>query len=793
MTAALDLAPRTLLALDWPVILERLAYHCRTYAGARAARAQTLASDLGEVRRRFAVVDEILGFFRHLEDVPVGAVGDVGEVAERAGRGVVLEARELQDVGSALRGLWELRRFIEARGDRAPALRALGEPIRVDPELLGRLESAFTPQGDLDEASFPELAALRRNVRALKERVRASLEEMLKSQEFADLLQDRFVTEREGRFVLPIKVSRRAGVGIVHDTSQSGETAFVEPASLVEPQNELRELAGALKREERRILVDLSLRVGRCAAEILASLGTAASIDVAVAAARLGTELDGWLPTVGEEGVIDLAKARHPVLVLRGVAVVANDFHLDSVRPGLVLTGPNTGGKTVALKTLGLAALFVRAGIPFPAAEGSRVDLFAPVLADVGDLQAVEQDLSTFSGHVLVLDAVLGLVGPEPPQSPGPRALVLLDELAVGTEPLQGAALARAVLEELARRGAAVVVTTHYGELKLLSLDDPRFLVAGVSYVGGRPTYRFQPGVFGQSHALSVARRLGLPDAVLHRAEELLGQSGRAYEELSRRLEIEIDTARNAAADAQERGVKATALAAWEQRLAIREKELKREIEADFRRRLREQEKEVRRLVAALQADPDLARAGRTLEEIRRIREERLGGHVEAAPPPPAEVEPGDRVSLPGVGRQGRVVELASGGRVLVDLGGMRTWTRVSELARAPGAAATVPVAPVVLPEKEELRSEHFGGLPTEANRIDLRGLRADEALEAVETFLDKLVQRNEPVAFLLHGHGTGALKTAIREWLPHCRYAKRWRPGEEGEGGDAFTIVDLG
>lgn len=785
-----DIVSRSYLSLDWLVILERLANHCASARGVAAARTLTLAKDLQDCRALYALVAEVGALMDAREEAPAVSVSDIAPLVERAGRGLVLDARELIEVGRTLRALHDLRRWVDPRRAKVPGLAILLEPIQVDPELLGRLEQSFEPDGELSSAAWPSLRNLRQSVRSLRDRIRTTLDDMLHNESFAEILQDRFITEREGRFVLPVKVGRRSGVGIVHDTSQSGETVFVEPGAIVEPQNELKELVASLRREEQRILAELSLRVGRYRETLAQALDAAAHFDLTVARARLGRELGGSIPALGDQGILSLIDARHPVLVLRGVQVVPNRLHLDSARPALVLTGPNTGGKTVALKTLGLAALFVRSGIPFPAHPDSRVDFFEPVLADIGDLQSVEGDLSTFSGHLLVLQRFL--------QAAAPGALLLLDEIAVGTEPHQGAALARAVMEELIEAGARVAVTTHYSELKSLSLQDPRFSTSGVSLVNGRPTWRFEEGLIGQSHALSVARRLGLPPGLLERARGLLGEGERMIADLSDRLEREIDAARRSAHDAEERGFRAQELQGWEARLGQKERDLQREFRQTLERRLRDREREVKALIAALQADPGLARAGRTLEEIRQIRETIEEPELHPQGSPIGEIMPGEQVFVPSLGRRGRVLEIAAGGRVLLELGGMTTWLRTQELRADQDAERPVTRAKGKDKEKRteltDRRSpERFGGLPCEGNRIDLRGMRVEESIEAVELFLDRLVQRNEPVAFILHGHGTGALKKAIREWLPRFPLAQRWRPGEEGEGGDAYTLVDLG
>ena len=794
----MDLFARTLDALDWGAVLAALAGHARTERGRRACAATALAETGEEARRLLAEVAEVW----RLEDeegatIPVGGVGDVAALVERAGRGVPLDGGELRDVGAALAALDRLQRWLAGRAEEAPHLWARAERIAVDAGLLDTLRRAFDETGALSGEAWPELADLRERLAGLRASIRRTLDELVRGDALAHALRDRYVTERNGRFVLPIKAGARRGIGIVHGASQTGETVFVEPAAVVEPTNEAREVEAAIEREERRILAELSAEVGAFADEILTSLAAAERIDHAVARAGLGAAWKGVLPAVGDGGVLRLRAARHPVLVLRGVAVVPNDLAVDARRPGLVLTGPNTGGKTVALKTMGLAALLARAGVPVPAAEGSRVDAFAPVLADVGDLQAVAEDRSTFSGRVLVLREMLDRAAP--------GALVLLDEVGSGTDPAQGAALARAALEALVDAGARVVATSHFAELRGLAAADSRFEVAAVQVADGRPTYRVAPGIAGQSHAFAVARRVGLPAAVVARARTLLDAGARQLADLMERLDE--DRARVAAREAAlaareaELAEREAALAAREAELARRRARLREEVIAGLQERLRERERRVKELVAALQADPNLRRAGRALEAIRSVRAELREAEREDRPapaPPPKAVAVGDAVLVPSLGRKGTVTALLGRDRVEVAVGAMRLKLRRAELSAASSsggraAARRPPPRPAKpRPAPSRLDPAELRGVRTPANTCDLRGRRVDEALAEAERFVDAAALRGEPVVFLLHGHGTGALKAALRAWLPAAPHVRAWRPARADEGGDAYTLVGL-
>lgn len=795
---------RTLSALDWEVVVAALARHARTTRGMTAAGTVLLATSAPEIRARYAEVEEVNRAEDAGDRVPVGGVPDVVDELERAGRGVILEVGELRGVLTALRALHGLRGWADDNAELFPRIAGLAAPISIDPGLLSELGDAFDTAGELSEDRWPELGQLRRKAEMLRDRIRHTLDDILRADDWGDALQDRFFTERDGRFVVPVKMGARRGLGIMHGTSQSGETAWVEPAVVVELHNDLRTTEGELVRVERRILAELTRMVGIRHSGLLAAVDAATEIDLACARASLGRELEGTIPIVGTDGVLRLIESRHPVLALRASAdqrdgappreVVANDLALTPERPGLVLTGPNAGGKTVALKTLGLAAALVRASIPVPAQEGSRVDLFDPILADIGDAQSVEGGLSTFSAHVTALKAAIA--------GSRPGALVLLDEVAVGTDPAQGAALARAVLEAVVDAGARVAVTTHYPELK--AVTDDRFVVAAAQYADGKPTYRLELGVPGPSYALQMARRLGLPEPILERAHALLDEGTRELAERLERLTEERAAVRRHAEslDGRERNMRER-----EKKLAEAEGRLQREGEKRVvamtekaSEKLRKREEEVKAMVAALQAGADLKTANATLAGIRaalaEVRAPLLPAEVPLAAP--IEVEVGDKVRVRTIGQVGRVTAL--GDQVEVEIGRVRMRVGRDNLELL-GAKAAKPVGPApvigkVVPAAriEEPELGNAGArVRTGANTCDLRGLRADEALTESERFLDAMVRLRFSPAFLLHGHGTGALKVAIRAWLPQCRYAKSWRPADADEGGDAYTVVEVG
>ena len=802
----MDLRQRTLETLDWPVVMTALASHTRTFQAADRAAEPDFVETVDAANERYAAVAEVLRVLALDQTVPIGSLEGGGAPVRLAAVGTVLDGASLRLIAGALATLSRLQGWLEAREDEVPALFRLGRSIHIDPTLREMLEGAFDESGALSAKMFPVLGQLRSDIETRKASIRKTLDRLVRGDALSDALQDRFFTERDGRFVLPIKANRRKGVGIVHGTSQSGETVFVEPAAVVEDTNALKEAEGALEREEHRILALLSTAVGSRAEDILASVEAAVEIDLACARAELGLSLDGVVPRVEASGVIQLPQARHPVLVLRAVEVVANDLALDSQHPGLILSGPNAGGKTVSLKTLGMCALMARAGIPVPAAEGARVDCFFPILADIGDLQSVEGDLSTFSGHLVVAKAVLA--------ASAAGALVLLDEVGVGTEPTQGAAIAQAVVEALVDGGARVVVTTHYDRLKRLPEADPRFAVAAVQLIDGQPTYRLQHGHVGDSHALTIARRLALPDPVLARARDLVDEGTRALTDTLAKLDAERDelahTQAQVQAEAERQDLAQRKLAADTERLDARRKTLVEDVTRDLQQRLREGEAKLKALVRALQQNPGVRLAGETLQALRVVRDEvaeATEGDVPAVDVSDlsGELGPGVTVLVGRSRREATVVAVKKNDRVEVELGNVKMEIPRSDIVAIRPAAIepTVPTAPSAggvgvrfappSEAKTAVSADQIDAVRHDGNTCDLRGMRVEEALDAVAKFLDDHLYRGDDAVFLLHGHGTGALKAAVRDWLRTAVGVRRWRPAERGEGGDAFTVVEVG
>ncbi|MCB9695183.1 MAG: Smr/MutS family protein [Alphaproteobacteria bacterium] len=771
--------------LDFAVVLEAFAGQARTSMGEAAVRALQPLADRASAVTAMDTSFEVLRVEDAGGSVPVGSITDIRSLAARASKGTVLEGAELLQAGHTLESLIHLRTTLDGSAEEAPRLARIASAIAVDPFVARTLLRAFEPNGQLSGATYPELDELRKGIARLHDEVRGTLDRLVKGEELGDdLLQDRFWTVRNDRYVLPIKShAKRWNLGIVHDTSGTGATVFVEPHEVIELNNRLRLAEGRLKAAEHAILAALSRELGTDVDAIRGATEAAVEIDLACARAGLARRLRAIRPEVGEGERITALAARHPVLVLRGVDVVANDLQVGGGKPVLVLSGPNAGGKTVALKTLGLFAELVRHGCAVPAGEGTRVDFFADVAAVIGDQQTVEGDLSSFSAHLVALEQLL--------DEAAPGQLVLLDEIASGTDPAQGSALARAILEDLAERGPRVVVTTHFGALKGLAAVDGRFATAAVQYAEGKPTYRVLAGATGESHALSIAERVGIPQRVLDRATDLLGQQELELSRLLAALEEERSRAEVARAEverAHREAEEATrSVQRREEELRRRAAELEKRGAAAFLDRLRNAEKAVGQVVAELQRNPShegVKAAKATLSALSALAPAQT--ELPSAPSAPS-LAVGDRVRHRKLGSVGEVVSL--GDQVEVRAGALTFRARPEDLEPLKSDARRTTSAPI---RTTVTRVTFDDALRMPGNTLDLRGKRVDEGQDEAERFFDRAVRSGQDTVFLLHGHGTGALKDGLRGWLRSSAYVSDWAAASEEQGGDAFTVVRL-
>lgn len=798
--------PKTRKDLEWDRLLEALAARCAGVPGERLALALPFAATRDEAARRLGEASEAATLRWRGEPLPAAALPDLKGALDRARAGGVLAPAELRALGAAFEAARALRRFLASRRAACPLLHAaLTTDPSLDP-LEGELSSSFEPDGTLSDRASPRLRELRGERDASRARMASRLEELMRRYE--GVLQDAFVTEREGRWVLPVrKDAHERFPGLVHATSGSGATLFVEPRAVIPLGNRLKVLDADVEREELAVYARLSERVREALPSALAAVDALAMADVLAAIATLAEDAGLTFPALSEAPEIALKRARHPLLVLDGVAVVGSHASVAKGR-AMIISGPNAGGKTVVLKTLGLAALMVRAGLPVPGAEGSRVGLFDRVLTDVGDDQNLHKNLSTFSAHVKNLVEVL--------EGTHEGVLVLLDELATGTDPREGEALAAGLLDSLTARGGAVAVTTHYEGLKALALADPRFVNAsvGFDYAAMAPTFELTVGVPGRSSALAVAARFGLPRLVLERAERFLSREDLTFESTVKKLDDEraalalarSEATRQAEGLAQQRAEVADELA----RLRARgSKELALEVES-LRRGLERAREGLRAAQATLREKrleaADLAEAQRSLS--RAFAEVSLGGSLEPllaahlanlaptdaparVPLPHAQLRRGARAWVARLRAEAEILDVAPNGEVRVAAGALHVRVPRSELFAVEAAPERArPRRPSALANAP---SDHAReAIQTGDNTCDLRGMRADDAVTMATAFLDRALNAGLRVCFLVHGHGTGALRDAVRRELATSPYVEHFRPGGPHEGGDGATIVLL-
>jgi len=791
---------RTLAELGWPEVLAALAGRCRLPAGSALARARTFLPTAAEVREELLRVEEARRLSEEGTSLPLGGVGDVEGHLDRASKGGVLEPLALRECAGLVRAAAHTRAALEGRAAELPRLWAIAEPLSPSEELAERIERAVEPSGTVSDRASPELAAARERARGLHRALKTQVEAMLADPEMQRHLRDGYFTIRNERYVLPVVAGSRSAVpGIVHNASQSGQTLFVEPEPIVEMGNELSIATSMAAEEEMRILRELTRSLGRNAGALGGDLATLARLDGLEAAARLASDLDAHAPEVASPSAgLELLSLRHPLLVLQGKKVVASHVRLESPARALIVSGPNGGGKTVAITAVGLSALMLRSGLPVAAAAGSRLPFFLEVKAAVDERGDLARDLSTFTAHLgAVREMLAGAV---------PGSLVLVDEIAADTDPREGAALGAAVLDALVARGATVLVTTHLDELKALALTDPRFANARVGFDAERlrPTYQLHLGTAGSSSAIEVAARVGLPAPVveharasLHGQGGALGQALRALDEERARLAAERQAAERAlasarASEARAREAEEAARRAEREAAARLGEAVAGEIEAA--------REEVAALLASLQAKPSVKAATDAAAQLEAWKAEiarasrTAGAKAEAGSEllPGAKVAPGLRVRIVSLGQEGEVLEV-NGDEALVRAGPLKVRRPVADLLPLRGAARDA--GPMARSRGERIAAAVGARAAAPAvaeRRLDVRGLRVEELLREVDRFLDGLYTEGEAQCSILHGHGTGALKQALRDHLGGSPYVGSFRRGEDHEGGDAVTIVTL-
>src|SRR5712691_5159318 len=812
---------KSILTLEYPKILEKVAKEAAFSASKVRVMELEPTPNLEEARRRLAYTTEAYQIIELRADAGVQGARDIRQHLERAAREGVLTPEDMLEVLATAQSAMYVARMLE-KLDAAvfPLLHRLGADIPPRPHIARRIEETISEEGDVRDSASAALRKLRFDIRGANQRLQDRLRTLV--HEFGHALQEPIVTMRSDRYVIPVKAESRGQVrGIVHDQSASGATVFVEPMVVVELNNKLRQLQIEERQEIERILRALSLEIGREADALRLDVELLAEFDMHLAKARYGRMMRCTEPRLNDQGRIDLRNARHPLLTGK---VVPIDFYLGKEFFMVVITGPNTGGKTVALKTVGLLTLMAQAGMHIPVDEHSEIAVFEEVFADIGDEQSIEQSLSTFSSHLSRIIEILRRIDedikramPEirgkmsqtltgQPESRRLRALVLLDELGAGTDPSEGSALARAILTYLQERHVSTVATTHYSELKAFAHEQPGVVNASVEFdiETLSPTYRLSIGLPGRSNALAIANRLGLDERIIERAREFLGSAGVRMENLLEGLQTErkaVEDERfhlsmeHAEAEYQRKQLEQEWHELEEQRVHILN-----EARAQARRELEEVQRELAKVKLDVnRGNITRGRLGESRQQIRSLEEKvvslpeprgkraepEVGATLAVAQGP---LQIGDTVRVLSFGQNAELLGLsADRSEADVQMGALRIRVSVDNLERLSKRQAATKdrtMSGVVLPRYEDR--------PEIATQLDMRGWRVEAALEELETYLNDAAMSGMSSIRIIHGKGTGALRAAVRERLAHHPLVKSYTSAPPQEGGDGVTVVKL-
>ena len=783
-----DLFEKSIQILELPKVLERLAGQAVTQEGKERCLALRPMTDPDDVQRALDETSAAVDMSALRGSPSFSGVKPVAASLQRAHMGGALNTRELLDIAAVLRAARSAREYGEGDERKKTCIDHLFRSLTANRFLEDKITGSIVGEEEIADAASPELASIRRHIRATASKVRDILNKLLSSNQ-AKYLQEAIITQRNDRFVVPVKSEHKNDVpGLVHDVSSSGATFFIEPMGVVKANNELKELQAREEKEIERILAELSAECAQFKDDITQDYDLLILLDVIFARAKLAYRMRACAPRIVERGLY-LRKARHPLL--DPDRAVANDLMLGEDFDTLVITGPNTGGKTVTIKTIGLLTLMAQCGLHIPVSDDSRVKVFRRVLADVGDEQSIAQSLSTFSSHMVNIIRIL--------QVADSSSLILLDELGAGTDPVEGAALAQAIIQELRGKGVRLACTTHYAELKAYAIQTPgvengscEFDVATL-----QPTYRLLIGVPGKSNAFAITQRLGMDPRIVDQARELVSRESNAFEQVvgrleedRRKMEDQLETLRASAAKAQQSAQEAD--------------RLKEEAEAQAKKEVERARQEATQIVQKTRQRADAL--VNELEELRRQKNKQLSAEqkarlrsgmkdLESSSDPvhqrrddnyvlPRPLVVGDEVLLYDIDKEATVLELPKDGTVLVQAGIIKT---------------RVPLHNIRLMSKRQLKKKNPTrtvtknvSTPETSSSLDLRGQTVEEALMEVDNFLDRASRMHLSQVTIIHGKGTGALRAAVQQHLRRCAQVKSFRLGTYGEGESGVTIAEL-
>jgi DNA mismatch repair protein MutS2 len=820
----------TLELLEWSRLCQQVATFAATKLGTIAARNLVIPQSLSVSLNLLAQTKEVYDLETRLTGgLSLDGIEDFGDALERAAVQGMLSGKELHEIATTLAGMRKLRRTIDSE-EHIPVLQGLVADVRTYPELEQDIYHCIDDRGDVTDRSSEKLAQVRVQLKGLRDRIYKFLNSLIQRQ--SNAVQQPLVTQRGDRFVIPVKASHKDAIpGVVHDTSGSGSTLYVEPQQIINLGNQLRQLQRQEQREIELVLMALTAKVTEVVEDLEHLLVVATTIDLATARARYSLWLEANPPRFVERAAseyITLRQLRHPLLIWKhrheeGSPVVPIDL---SIRPDIrvvTITGPNTGGKTVTLKTLAIVALMAKVGLFIPAREPVEIPWFDLILADIGDEQSLQQSLSTFSGHIRRISRILDAIGEEGetggwrdeetgrrgdgetialpvPQSPSPSALILLDEVGAGTDPAEGSALAIALLQYLADRAMLTIASTHYGELKALKYQDSRFENASVEFddVNLAPTYRLLWGIPGRSNALSIAQRLGLNSQVIENAKSqvILGATQEVNEVIAgleaqrRTQETKANEAATILKQAEAFYLEVSQKAA---QLQAREQELKINQERAVQAAITEAKGEIAQVIRQLQQGPQTAQAAQqATAELDGVSSRRLPAKSTPKPPPGFNPKVGDRIRIPKIGQKAEVLsEVDDNGNLNVKFGIMKMNVALADIESLTGEKAIIPpkksgakVPGTATPAPQPV------AIRTSTNTVDVRGQRVMNAETEIERAIGRAYQSG--IMWVIHGKGTGKLREGVHEFLSHHPQVDRFELAGEKDGGGGVTIAYL-
>ena len=787
---------KNLKALELDRVLEMLAREATCDDAKELALKLKPVNDIDEAQLLLSQTEDAYSLLARFGAPSFSGLKNVNNALSRAAAGGELNTSELLAIAGTLRAVRSLYEWYGHFSSVRTNLDFFFEGITVNKYLEAKIFSVIISEDEISDKASDELFEIRRKKRAKANSIREKLDGIIHSAHYQKFLQEPIVTQRNGRYVVPVKSENRADVpGLVHDMSASGATVFIEPVSVVDANNEIKILESREREEIRRILFELSTEAGSFSESIKSSYDSAVMLNLIFAKAHLAEKMKASMPLLNKEGIIELNKARHPLL--NPETVVPTDIMLGGEFDTLVITGPNTGGKTVAIKTLGLLTLMAECGLLIPAGDNSRIAVFENVLVDVGDEQSIEQSLSTFSSHIVNIIDIM--------KQAGDNSLVLIDELGSGTDPIEGAALAVSIIEYLRAKGARIAATTHYAELKAYALETEGVSNGSCEFDVNtlRPTYKLLIGVPGRSNAFAISERLGMDKSVVEEAKKIVGNENRSFEAVlesleATRLELEkekeraekaVQAADRMRSKAQSEKDKIAQLKANELEKAKREAEkiinsAKRQ-SADFLLKLEQLKKEAENSNATEVARKTRREIKNRLGEMQEIIDPReLAENWDEDYKLPRPVVKGDAVIIRGIG-EGEVLEVGRE-KVLVQSGIFKTRVKMGDLMLTEKKKKPKPVS-----QRSVYRTTSRADADV-TTELDLRGQTVDEALMNLVLFVDKCVLNNIPEIRIIHGKGTGALRSAVTQELRHHPNIKAFRLGVYGEGENGVTIAEL-